>query len=65
MEKIIKQLTNEIVNVDKNWQSYYDKLEANNYIESDEDMISRLGAEGYADGLKTAYLILTGNPYLD
>jgi len=65
MDKIIKALANEIANVDKNWQSYYDKMEANDYSESDEDMISRLIAEGYADGLKTAYLIVTGKPYLD
>lgn len=65
MDKIIKDLENEIAIVDKNWQSYYDKLDESNYTETDEDMVSRLIAEGYADGLKTAYLIVTGKPYLD
>lgn len=63
MEKILKDLAKEIAFVDKNWQNYYDKLEQDNFIESEDDMISRLIAEGYSDGLKTAYLIVSGKPY--
>lgn len=63
MEKILKDLAKEIDLVDNNWQKYYDKLEQDNFVESEEDMISRLIAEGYSDGLKTAYLIVSGKPY--
>lgn len=65
MENIIKRLTAEIERVDSEWQDYYDKMEENDFTETDEDETNRVVAEAYSDGLKTAYLIITGKPYTD
>lgn len=65
MEKIINKLVAEIERVDSQWQDYYDKMEENDYTETDEDESNRIVAEAYSDGLKTAYLIITGKTYTD
>lgn len=65
MEQKIEQLVAEIQRVDKTWQEYYDTLEANDFSETDEDETNRIVAESYSDGLKTAYLIMTGTTYTE
>jgi hypothetical protein len=65
MEQKIAQLVAEIERVDSEWQDYYDKMEDNDYNETSEDENSRIVAEAYSDGLKTAYLIMVGEPYSD
>ena len=65
MKQKIAQLVAEIERVDSEWQDYYDKMEDNDYNETSEDENSRIVAEAYSDGLKTAYLIFAGKPYLD
>ncbi len=65
MNETLKRLVAEIQRVDNEWQSYYDKMELNDFNETSEDEINRIVAEAYSDGLKTAYLILTDKPYED
>lgn len=65
MENKIAQLVAEIERVDSEWQDYYDKMEENDYNETSEDESNRIVAESYSDGLKTAYLIITGKPYTE
>lgn len=65
MNTQIEQLVAEIQRVDKTWQEYYDTLERNDFSETSEDETNRIVAESYSDGLKTAYLIITGKPYTE